>query len=125
MTLLHHVDDPRNGFQKFRRSQLWFIADKEGVPYRPGEKASVMVSVLASAGVNPEKYRGLVLRDALNGNQSGRVEVNTPQEPRAEVKPEKPIEDLSVFELRKIAKSKGIPFDNKTKKKELLGLLKA
>jgi hypothetical protein len=121
MTLLHHVDDPRNGFQKFRRAQLWHIAEKEGIPFRPGEKAAVLISQLASAGVDPGKYRNLVLRDALNGNQSGRVEVNTPQEPRPV---EKPLEEMSVFELRKIAKSKGIPFDNKTKKKELLALLK-
>ena len=118
MNLLH-PEDPRRGWEPFRRSVLWHVCRQENIPHEPGSSKNVMVALLTDRGVSPQKYAQFLVPDALRGNMAGRVEVKVPQEKR-----EVDLNTLSVPALRKLAKEKGIAFEMTNKKHELISLIK-
>lgn len=48
--------DPRSHWDKFRRRELWAIANLEGLHYREGAPASEIRLMLQNNGTDPRKY---------------------------------------------------------------------
>ena len=139
MSILSHAEDPRYGFEKFRRTQLYTIAKLEKVPFQNGAPATAMREILAGANIDPQKYEAMTQADALNsGVQTNRNEIpNVPQEKLkalteeieetpVEVKQEIENVDYSKMtfqDLKKECKLQGIVSEKTDKKADLLNRL--
>lgn len=91
------TEDDRPPLARLRRIELWRLADKYGVPYEDGATKDQMLTVLA--GVDFSK-------------------------PPVEEPEDVPLEDMSLFGLRKECKKRGLSYAMTDKRADLLDKLK-
>lgn len=116
---INSVDDPRFGFDKFRRKQLENIAILEKIQFKHGSPATTLRVLLQDQGIDPSKYERLIYPDALTGNIS-----NEQKPPNLEEEVRQIIEDvdydrMGIEELQKECELQGISFHHKNKEKAL------
>lgn len=101
------IEDPRGGWQKFRRRELYAIATQEGIPFTHGAPADAIRIQLQTSGVNPLKYYPQDRGPLENGGSITQSRINIPKEKikPIEVKQETTdvkieIEEVNVLELK-------------------------
>ena len=119
---LRPVDDPRIGFDKFRRRELYAIANAEGIKFTPGVPATSIRTMLNDLGVDPVKYMPQSLPLSGHGQEKINIPKRLMQDAVEEEKPLKMVlEDVNIEtlpwkELRAWCKDHGIkinPTDTK------------
>lgn len=148
---LHSIDDPRDSLSKLTRKECEYVARLRGIDgVEPGMPQPLMVRVLRQNGVTGIRSvvdRGLGAQRARLPAYEDWVEIVTgkvvPQKPveqevveanaedelaaawEREKSPhdQKPLEKMTVFELRSVAKKRGFSPARTSKKVELLEML--
>jgi len=113
---INNVDDPRFGWDRFRRKQLENIATIEKIVFKYGSPATLLRVLLQD--VDPNKYQQLIYSDALHGHIGEQRPPNLEEEVRLLVE-EVDFNTMGLEELQKECDLQNIKYHHRNKESAL------
>lgn len=113
------VDDPRFGWDRYRRKQLENIATLEKVSFKHGSPATTLRVLLQDQGIEPERYQHLIYPDAIHGNTANEQKPPNLEEEVRQIIEEVDYDRMGLEELQKECELQGIKYHHKNKEAAL------